>query len=42
MEKDRKHFQNKIEEMGKEREEHIDKTKKQIDDFLNIIEQYES
>mgnify|MGYP000893401434 FL=1 len=33
--------QGRIEVMGKEREEHIAKTKQQIDDFLQIIEQYE-
>lgn len=31
----------KIVELQKEREQHIAKTKHQIDDFLKIIEQYE-
>jgi hypothetical protein len=33
--------QGRIEELGREREQHIAKTKQQIDDFLQIIEQYE-
>jgi hypothetical protein len=30
-----------MEELVKEKDQHINKTKKQIDDFLQIIEQYE-
>ena len=33
--------QNKVDELTKDREQHIAKTKQQIDDFLQIIEQYE-
>ena len=31
----------KIEELTRDKDHHINKTKKQIDDFLQIIEQYE-
>lgn len=33
--------ENRVEELTREREQHIVKTKQQIDDFLQIIEQYE-
>ena len=33
--------QGRLEELTKDREQHIAKTKHQIDDFLQIIEQYE-
>ena len=31
----------KVDELTRDRDEHISKTKQQIDDFLQIIEQYE-
>ena len=31
----------KVEELGREKDAHISKTKKQIDEFLQIIDQYE-
>lgn len=40
LEKANLELNNKIEEMGKQRQQHIAKTKQQIDDFLQIIEQY--
>lgn len=30
-----------MEELAKEKDQHINKTKKQIDEFLQIIDQYE-
>lgn len=32
---------NKVDELTRDREQHIAKTKQQIDDFLQIIDQYE-
>ena len=36
-----KEAKEKVEELTRDRDEHISKTKQQIDDFLQIIEQYE-
>ena len=41
MEKSQKEALGKVEELTRDRDEHISKTKQQIDDFLQIIEQYE-
>lgn len=41
LENSQNEMENRVEELTREREQHIAKTKQQIDDFLQIIEQYE-
>lgn len=41
LENSQNEMENRVEDLTREREQHIAKTKQQIDDFLQIIEQYE-